>query len=213
MKKFNCLLQLHFKIILILCLSKEIFATEFSVQKQGENIQIQINNIEFKNISLAKEFKSGLKNHLLYYLQVKFKDGNYTLFKQSTEIRFDLWDEEYLYKEDTSAVKKTKDVNDLLNKTSNLKFNVPKGLFEKIKSEPFEFILDIYINPIKKEKAKVIKEWMAERYSGQPTAGKTPNLVSGMVNKLISDQLEKDVYGSDHSFNFESQKFYFKDVK
>lgn len=190
---------------------------DFLVQTKNQMLEIQVPEFNDFGSQFIKELQSGLSVKIVQILRFNDKKRKINIYQNIFTIRYDLWDEVFLFKDATSPVQKIKDMQQILSilkAKSNYKVNFNT---KKIKLDRDFFFETLYvINPISKEKSGIIKKWMAERFVGpssQEVGSETNSFIAGMVNTVVQTELDKNIYGADKHILYKSKKINFKTLE
>ncbi|MCO5114370.1 MAG: hypothetical protein M9899_09375 [Bdellovibrionaceae bacterium] len=164
----------------------------------SKDTQDKISKILLNNETLTSTLKSGLSSQILKVIRYQRDKDSQVVIHSKLNIKYDLWDEEYLSKVDDGAIKKYKNLNQLVHSIGSIDQHFSDEFKKDLKSYDIEVIF--FVNPITKAQSKLIKEWMAERFVGPSSlelGSSTNAFVAGVVNKVVSQQLDRSIYGSD----------------
>lgn len=191
--------------------------TGFSIQNKNQKLEIQMPEFNDFSSQFIKEIKSGLSVKIIQILRFNDKKRKITLYQNAFTIRYDLWDEVFLFKEASSPILKIKDMAQLfaiLKSKSNNKISYDT---KKLNVDRDFFFETLYvINPISKEKSGIIKKWMAEKFVGpssQEVGSETNSFIAGIVNTVVQTELDKNIYGADKHIIIKSKKINFKTME
>jgi len=169
-------------------------AATLSVSQSGAEIGIRIDALVYPE-TLPRELESGLTNRL--YIRVTALDGETTLQVSTVEIaiRYDLWDQAFTVTRtvntapaETFKLATTSEMNAFLQS-----LHVP-GIFASRTlplNRPLTFRAELLLNPIGREKLRMIRKWVAENSA--------PNIDQGIStsNTVFNRIFEQYADGSD----------------
>jgi hypothetical protein len=169
-------------------------AATLSASQSGGEIGMRIDALVYPE-SLPRELESGLTNRL--YLRVTALDGETTLQVSTVElaIRYDLWDQAFTVirtvntaPAETVRLANTSEMNAFLQS-----LHVP-GIFSARMlppSRPLTLRAELLLNPIGREKLRMIRKWVAENSA--------PNIDQGIStsNTVFNRIFEQYADGSD----------------
>ncbi len=202
----------------IFFISQTVLANmELSFQPINGNIAIKSNGFNDFNKQFIKDINSGLSVKIIQIIRFNDRNKTVNLHQNVFSIRYDLWDETFLFKEAQNTIQKIKNLEQLIallkNKTTiNLLFSKKEASLDR----DFFFETIYVINPITKEKSGIIKKWMAEKFVGpssQEVGSETNSFIAGMVNSLVQTELDKNIYGADKQIVFKSKKINYRTLE
>lgn len=181
---------------IILIYSHQVFAIEHNINPNNMNVKIV--NILRNDEVLTSTLKSGLSSQVLKIIKFKKDKDSQVIIHSKVSVKFDLWDEKYLSKTDDNSIVKFNNLDQIIKELSKIDQKFSEEFKKNLSTYDLQVIF--FINPISKTKSKLIKEWMAQRFVGPSSLeiGRGTNaFVAGVVNKVISQQLDKSIYGAD----------------
>jgi hypothetical protein len=177
-------------IVLLLCLLGACArAAELSPVIQDGMLGVRVDGLIFPD-TLTDELQSGLTNRL--YLSVTLLDGGAAIRQHAAEIaiRYDLWDEVFLIARtvDNAAAESQRldgpaEVRGLLSA-----LRIPKvfGAAELPRGRELTLRVEVLLNPIRREKLRMIRQWVAENSTPDPGSDRGPTTSSAIFNRIFS---------------------------
>lgn len=186
------------KIVLLIVIAPMYsYGIEYTINESNANQTIS--ELLLKDENLKANFKSGLASQILRIINIKKGDDVKVNLQSEIKVKYDLWDEKYIYQSDSEKFVKFNDVKSLIQKMSSID-QFFSNEFKKNFSD-YDKQIVFFLNPVSKAKSKIIKEWMAERFVGPSSmelGSSTNAFVAGIVNRVVTNQLDKSIYGADH---------------
>lgn len=143
--------------------------------------------VDIEKPSLSKKFNSGLTTRIIRVL--KSQDQKYEIIEEIS-VLYDLWDETYTIT-NRGKTEKVKKIDDVYKKIKEIEIDPD----EKNKTLKVIYV----VNPVKKEKSKKIKEWIAERNVATGEGG----IFNGIINRVVMGNLSSEIYGGDEKYEFD----------
>ena len=166
-------------------------AATLSVNQSGGEIGMRIDALVYPE-SLPRELESGLTNRL--YLRVTVLDGETTLQVSTVElaIRYDLWDQAFTVTRtvntapaETVTLASTSEMNAFLQS-----LHVPRIFSARMlpPNRPLTLRAEMLLNPIGREKLRMIRKWVAENSAPNINQGiSTSNTVFNRIFEQYAD--------------------------
>lgn len=176
-------------LVALLCLvGPQVSGAELSPLVGDGAVGVRIDGLEFPT-SLPGELRSGLTNRL--YLRLTLLDGTTPLQQHTAEmaIRYDLWEETFVVTrtvDNTTAepqlLRSPSDIAGLLSAISIPRVFAAAGL-------PTERALmiraELLLNPIRREKLRLIRKWVAENSAPDMGRDRGPSASSAIFNRIF----------------------------
>lgn len=200
-------------LIFIIAYSSIATSQIIEVINQQSEIKVSTSGFAFERKAFKKEIDSGLTTKIDVVLEVIDNKRRMIISKLVYEIKFDLWDEVFYFRENNEKIRKVKDHQQFLKTLSKISFNISKNDFKKMKIlEPFNFAISYIVNPIEKEKTKKIKKWIAERNVSRANISSnsgvnTYGILNGIVNQVVIEELNKNYYGAAEAIILKSKDY------
>lgn len=169
-------------------------AATLAVSQSGSEIGMRIDALVYPE-SLPRELESGLTNRL--YLRVTVRDGETTLQVSTVElaIRYDLWDQAFTVTRtvntapaETVRLGSSAEMNAFLQS-----LHIPRIFAARMlpPNRPLTLRAELLLNPIAREKLRMIRKWVAENSA--------PNIDQGIStsNTVFNRIFEQYADGSD----------------
>ncbi|MFT7431675.1 MAG: hypothetical protein ACI971_002143 [Colwellia sp.] len=154
---------------------------EISASIYDEHLMAKVNDINYPATLLDKQLTSGLPNNISLLFSLHQQDNKRFAVRLNYQITYDLWDEIYTVKITDS--KGVSNINRVNSKAELIAFiediELPTGFAIKhFKADAsFQLRVQILVNPVKTERIKKIKAWIAS------SQGYTPDLEQDIVNR------------------------------
>ncbi|MGH1468643.1 MAG: hypothetical protein ACRBBP_07165 [Bdellovibrionales bacterium] len=190
-----------------------------TVKKTNQGYKVLMEDIDLPKKTLNKAFKSGLKTELLYTISVVSGKKELLLERGLINVRYDLWDEVFEVSKSKGKAFKFKNLSEVYNHIENRSIKISAENSLAFSAEAIKLKTVFLLNPINKEKSKKIKEWIAEKNVGKSSvgrgidAGSSGTIFTGIVNRVVMGELDKDIYGADKRFEFLSPEIDLRRVK
>jgi len=188
--------------------SEKSYGFTAKVKKEESYRVLNIENLDYVDLKMDEKIKSGLKTEVLVIAFAKKDKKRFFLGKSILKMKYNLWDEDYIFKNSSQNTLSYPSLSKILHAVKNFSVVVLKSDFLKKPKGPFKVILKVLVNPIKKEKSKKIKKWLAEKNVSKANgSGGQIGLTSvfnGMVNRVVLNDLNQDVYGAAQIAEYES---------
>lgn len=187
-----------------------------SLKKIKTGFEVSLEDIDLPKKHLNKKFKSGLETNLFYIISMLGEKQEVLIKKENFSVRFDLWDEAYYFKIGLKN-KKLQNLKEVYTLLEDLTLKINKQALQKLNNNVIKIKTVVVLNPVNKRKSQKIKEWMAEKNVGQGShrngAGGVTSVFSGIVNRVVMNDLDKDIYSADKKFIFLSPEIDLTEVK
>jgi hypothetical protein len=166
-------------------------AATLSVTQSGGEVGMRFDALPYPE-SLPRELESGLTNRL--YLRVTVLDGQSSLQVSTVEIaiRYDLWDQAFTVTRtvntapaETFKLASTSEMNAFLQS-----LHVPRIFSTRMlpPNRPMTLRAEVLLNPIGREKLRMIRKWVAENSAPNVDQGiSTSNTVFNRIFEQYAD--------------------------
>jgi hypothetical protein len=177
---------------LFICLwSAASVAATLSVTQSGGDVGVRIDALAYPE-SLPRELESGLTNRL--YLRVTALDGATSLQVSTVEIaiRYDLWEQTFIVNRTVNtAPAETLRLAGTIEMSAFLQSLHVPGIFASRTLPPngqLTLRAELLLNPIEKEKLRMIRKWVAENSAPNVDQGiSTSNTVFNRIFEQYAD--------------------------
>tara|TARA_R110001583_G_scaffold78901_1_gene213610 strand:+ start:3383 stop:4165 length:783 start_codon:yes stop_codon:yes gene_type:complete len=154
---------------------------EISASIHNDQLTAKVNDISYPATLLDKELNSGLSNNISLLLSLYQQDNKRFAVRLNYQITYDLWDEIYTVRiTDSNALSKSKRINSKADLIAFIEeIELPTGFdMSHIQADvSFQLRAQVLVNPVKTERIKKIKAWIAS------SQGYTPDFEQGLVNR------------------------------
>jgi|GEM_PF-4109615 len=195
-------------ILTTLLASSHCFGFEAQIKNNKGYKILEVRNLIIQNLKISQKLESGLKTEMLILAFAKGKKKEYLLSKVLIKMKYNLWDENYAFQKDSNKPKILSSKEKVISALKNFEMTVLGSNYSKITEDSYRIILKVLVNPIQKEKSKKIKKWLAEKNVSKPNgSGGQIGLTSvfnGMVNRVVLNDLNQDIYGAAQTAEYKS---------